>query len=182
MVVNCAILVLMKKLFSEIQGRPVFSRDTAGPVARIFDLVIDPANGTFVALSVHPSAAKIVGARDILSWYPHIVIRDMDSITEPDEVIKVHEVLSEASYGPFFKNSVVTESGEKLGRVFDYLINLDAGVVLNLMVAKTFLGLINFSERIIPVSDIIRVEPDQIIIKDDMRIPEGVREPEMMGA
>ncbi len=182
MVVNCAILVSMKKLFSEIQGRPVFSRDTTGPVARIFDLVIDPTNGTLVALSVHPSAAKIVGTRDILSWYPHIVIRDMDSITEPDEVIKVHEVLSDSSYGPFFKNTVVTESGEELGRVFDYVINLDAGVVLNLMVAKTFLGLVHFSERIIPVSDIIRVEPDRIIIKDDMRIPETVREPEMMGA
>ncbi len=169
----------MKKLFSQIQGKPVFSRDTRAPVARAFDLILDPANGTLVALSVHPSAANVVGMRDILSWYPEIVMRDTDSIVEPSEVIRIQEVLNH-QYAPLMGNLVVTESGTVLGRVYDYLFDLDAGIMLKFMVAKTFLGLINFGERIFSAKDIIRMEPDRIIVKDDMTVLEV--QPEMLGA
>lgn len=169
----------MKKLFSEIQGKPVFSRDVTGAVARVFDLVLDPMNGTLVALSVHPSMGKIVGMRDILSWYPKIVIRDTDSIVEPEDVARVQQVLTH-DYAPFLHNAVVTESGADLGRVYDYLFDLDAGIVLKIIVAKSFLGLVHFSERVISAKDIIRVDPGQIVVKDDTRVVE--REVEMAGA
>lgn len=161
----------MKKLFSEIQGKPVFSRDTQGAVARAYDLILDPANGTLVALSVHPSMKQVVGMRDVISWYPEIVIRDMDSIVDPEEVQRIQQVL-EKNYGPFLDNTVVTESGKKLGRVYDYLFDLDAGILLKIMVAKTFLGLINLDDRVLSASDIVKVEPDRIVVKDDMRVIE----------
>ncbi len=170
----------MKKLFSEIQGKPVFSRDVQGAVARVFDLILDPVNGTLVALSVHPSMKQVVGMRDVLSWYPEIVIRDTDSIVAPDEVQRIQQVL-EKDYAPFLDNTVVTESGKKLGRVYDYLFDLDAGILLKIMVAKTFLGLINIDDRILSASDIVKVELDQITVKDDMRVAESVQA-ELAGA
>lgn len=169
----------MKKLFSDIQGKMVYSRDSGGPVARVFDLILDPVNGTFVALSVHPFLKKVVGMRDIISWYPKVVIRDVDCIVDPDEVMRIKEVLDKG-YAPFLDNTVVTESGKKLGKVYDYLFDIDAGILLKMMVAKNFLGLVHTSERVIPASDIIRVEADCIIVKDDMRIREAT--PELMGA
>ncbi len=169
----------MKKLFSDIQGKMVYSRDSGGPVARVFDLILDPANGTFVALSVHPFMKKIVGMRDVISWYPKIVIRDAECIVDPDEVMRIKDVLDKG-YAPFLDNTVVTESGKKLGQVYDYLFDIDAGILLKMMVAKSFLGMVRTSERVLPASDIIRVETDRIIVKDDMRVIEAT--PELIGA
>lgn len=170
----------MKKLFSEIQGKPVFSRDSRSPVALVFDLVLNPSNGTLVALSIHPSMERVVGMRDILSWYPQIVIRDLDSIVEPEEVLRIKQVIDSPTFAPFLKNRVVTESGKPLGRVYDYLFDVDAGIALKLMVAKTFFGLVNWGDRVISMQDVIRVEPDQIIVKEDMRMIEA--QAEMLGA
>lgn len=169
----------MKRLFSDILGKSVYCREVPGIVARVFDLILDPTNGTLVALSVHPSMARVVGVRDVLSWYPQIVIRDTDSITEPEEILRIRDVLTHG-YAPFFGNTVVNEAGEVLGKVHDYLINIDTGILVNIMVAKSFLGLVNYQGRVIPWGDIVRVEPEQIVVKDDARVREV--QPELVGA
>lgn len=170
----------MKKLYSELFGQPVFSRDTAGTVARIFDLVLDPSDGSLVALSVHPLTRKLIGSRDVISWYPRVTIRDMDSIVDPDDVVRIQRVLE--AYAPVIRNRVITESGKELGTVYDYLFDLDTTIMLKIMVAHSFLGMFRFGDRIISAKNIVRIEPDQIIVKDDTRVREQAREAEMVGA
>lgn len=169
----------MKKLFSELIGQPVMSRDSAKPVARVFDLVFDPANGGFIALSAHPTLQQVVGARDIVSWAPQIMIRDHESIIEPSEVVRIQKVLNMRA--SFLHNRVETESGMYLGRVHDYLMDVTAGALLKIMVSKSFLGIVRFQERIIPMSEIIRVEPERIVVKDDL-LMERVAKPEQVMA
>lgn len=170
----------MKKLYSELAGRPVFVRDVPNVIARVFDLILDPSDGSLVALSVHPNMQKVIGSRDVLSFIPRVVIRDTDSIVAPDEIVRIQQVF--ARYAPVIRNRVVTESGKNLGIVYDYLFDIDKSIVLKLMVAHSFLGILHFGQRIISAKEIIRIEPDQIIVKDDMRVREPVREAEMLGA
>lgn len=169
----------MRKLFSELIGQPVTTRDSAKPVARVFDLVLDPANGGFIALSVHPALQQVVGARDIVSWTPQITIRDLESIIEPSEVVRIQRVLNTNT--AFLYNRVETESGVYLGRVHDYLMDITAGALLKIMVSKSFLGIIRWNERIIPMSEIIRVEPERVIVKDDL-LMQRVAKPERVMA
>lgn len=156
----------MKKLYSELIGKPVMARDSSSPVARVFDLILDPANGTFVALSVYPRMRRVVGARDVLSWIPEIMIRDTESMVVPDDIVRIKHVMDH--YAPFYGNRVETESGKSLGTVYDYLFDLNAGVLLTILVAKSFLGVVHYDDRIITAGDIIKVEPERIIVKDDL--------------
>jgi uncharacterized protein YrrD len=123
---------------------------------------------------------KVVGSRDVISFYPRIVIRDTESIVAPDEIVRVHQVLTH--YAPVIRNRVITESGKDLGTVHDYLLDIDASIVLKLMVSHSFLGILHFGQRIISAKEIVRIEPEQIIVKDDMRVYEPLRETEMAGA
>lgn len=164
----------MKKLFSQLVGRPILCQEAGGPVARVFDLIFDPDTGVMVAVSVHPRVREVVAAHDIKAWSPSIVIRDYDSITAPEDVVKVQQALRRR--GPLFRSRVVTRSGKDLGRVVDYLVDLDADRLLKIMVAKLFLGIFVFNERIFPASDIVEMRPDRIIVRDDsetVRVPVG---------
>lgn len=155
----------MKKLFSQLIGRPVICQEAGGPVARVFDLIFDPDTGVLVAVSVHPRMREVVVARDIRAWSPSIIIRDHDSITPPEDVVKVQQVLRRRV--PLFRNRVVTRSGKDIGRVVDYLIDLDTDTLLKIMVAKLFLGIIVYSDRVFSARDIVEMRPDRIIVRDD---------------
>lgn len=171
----------MKKHYSELIGTPVLSRDSAKPVARVFDVILDPANGNFVALSVHPALRMVVGAKDIISWAPVVTIRDSESMIEPSEVVRIQKVLD--SHTSFIKNRVETESGKYLGRVYDFSFDVNLGALVKIMVAHSFLGIVRWDERVIPASEIIRTEPERIVVKDDLLL-ERVSQPEqaMVGA
>ncbi len=170
----------MKKLYSELLARPVMSRDSAKPVARVFDVILDPASGNFVALSVYPALRKVVAARDIVSWTPEITIRDSDSIIEPSEIVRIQKVLD--SHAAFIGNRVETESGKYLGRVYDFLLDVNLGALLKIIVAHDFLGIVRWNERVIPAGEIIRTEPERIIVKDDLLIEPLPSQPEQVMA
>lgn len=169
----------MKRLYSELLGTPVMSRDSAKPIARVFDVILDPASGNFVALSVYPALRRVVAARDIVSWSPAITVRDSESVIEPSEVVRIQRVLD--SHTTFMKNRVETESGKYLGRVYDFLLDVNLGALLKIMVAHSFLGIVRWSERVIPAGEIVRTEPERIIVKDDLLV-EPIARPEQVMA
>lgn len=155
------------------------SRDSAKPVARVFDVILDPTSGNFVALSVHPALRRVVGARDIISWSPVITVRDSESLIEPSEVVRIQKVLD--LHTTFMKNRVETESGKYLGRVYDFLLDVNLGALLKIMVAPNFLGIVRWNERVIPAGEIIRTEPERIVVKDDL-LMERIPRPEQVMA
>ena len=167
----------MKKLYSELLGQSIFCREAPGMVGRVFDLILDPSDGSLVAISVHFARKKIIGSRDILSWYPRIVIRDTECIVESDEIVRIQRILDQDIR--IIGNAVVTESGNELGTVYDFLFDIDKTIMLHIMVAHSFLGIFRFGNRIIPAKRIVRIESDQIVVSDDARVREPLRKTEM---
>lgn len=166
---------------------PVLLEEAPRPIAKICDLIIDPANGGLIAFSVDPAGKKIISPRDVVRFSRYLMIHDSDDICEPDEVLRVKEV--RRSGIKFIKNRVETESGEYLGRVFDFSMNVKLGAVTKLHVAKSLLGLFRIDTRIISIKYVLDVTADKIVVKDTLaKIPieelheEVLMEEELLGA
>ena len=78
----------MKKLFSEILGTRVMT-ENGETIARIFDVLIDPDNGSVVAFSVLFGFRRVIIPLDIREWFREVIVSDADVIVDPFEVIRV---------------------------------------------------------------------------------------------
>ena len=154
----------MKKLFSEILGTRVMT-ENGETIAIIFDVLIDPDNGSVVAFSVLFGFRRVIIPLDIREWFREVIVSDADVIVDPFEVIRVKKILERNIF--FLKNRVYSKNGRYLGRVFDLEIDLEQMFLIKIFVAKNFLGFVHFDERIIAFSDIIEVHADRIIVKND---------------
>lgn len=154
----------MEKLFSQIVGTHVTPESEPIPIAKIYNVILDPDTGKVVALSVHPFLKYVITPMDIHAWYKYIVIEDEESIAEANDIMRVKEVLKKDI--PIYKNRVETKNGEYLGKVVDFMIDTKFMQLTKIYVAKTFLGLVQMDQRIISADNILRVEKDKIVVKN----------------
>ncbi|MEI7792910.1 MAG: PRC-barrel domain-containing protein [Candidatus Berkelbacteria bacterium] len=98
----------------------------------------------------------------------NIVIRDESAISEIKDLVRVKTLIDDGFFGVGQK--VQTESGQYLGRLYDFLVDSD-----NLVITKLYIkGLAN--ERIIPATSIVSIEPKIITVKDPLDAIEATRE------
>ncbi|MFA6992190.1 MAG: PRC-barrel domain-containing protein [Candidatus Gracilibacteria bacterium] len=161
----------MEKLYSQIIGIPVMEYDSRHALTTVKDVVIDPESGKLVAVVVNSGKNLVITPVDILFWTDRIQIHNHDSIINANEVFRIKEIQEKKIFIPHA--CVFTENGKSLGKVVDFSIGNKDFLLKKLYVAKVFLGLFSYDNRIIPSKDIVEVLPDKIVVKNDLQ---GVKE------
>ncbi len=157
----------MIQKFNKIVGKPVVSSENGTLLAMIQDIIIHPDTGKIEGFWVKPLTLPIkngiLQSDAILDWKKNVYIRDNREIAEPDEIIKISEILLRETY--FIGNLVKNESDEILGKVVDIDFDSKKLYLKNLYIEKSFLGF-SRNQRIISYDSIIKVMPEYILVKD----------------
>ncbi len=160
----------MQAQLSKIKGQLIFN-GSSRPVASLEGLVIDPESGKIGALTVHKKPGFIISPTDIIFWRQIIKVQDGPVLIEQSEVVRVNRVIE--SEKRLLGNKVYTESGQYLGKVKDYIFDLDTLQVTKIFVTKTFFGLIQLQHYEIPADYIIEVFIEKVLVKDlDLKLKE----------
>jgi uncharacterized protein YrrD len=154
-------------LYSSITNLPIITNDNqlAGYLGEI---IISPDNGKvlgFKVLKSNTKAQTILASSDILEIDPtKVVIASLNSLSRPEEVIRIHQVLS--SHIHWLGLSVETENKKKLGKLEDISFERNTFTIKNIYVVCSLLKS-NLLHKIIPATKIVKVMPKKIIIEDD---------------
>ena len=99
----------------------------------------------------------------ILEWKKNIYIKDEREIAEPEDIIKISEILSRNTF--FIGSQVKNEAGEVFGRVYDLDFDTNKLYLRNLYVQKSFFGF-KYGQRVFSYDAIVQVLPEYILVKD----------------
>lgn len=152
--------------FNQSYGTFIFAKntdDSAKPVAKLIDFVINPDTGIFEALWVqHKGTLQILPLSEISSWeVGEILISDSSEILPPSALPKIEKILSKEC--AILKSPVLeSESLVFLGNVSDFAFDTISPRILSLIVKKGFWP---FSRtRIFPHTQINKITPSGIFI------------------
>ncbi len=153
----------MKKWFTDLVGAPIILRKTPFKVGRMLELVVDPENGTLVALvtaSRQVIAPIDLGPFDLGRW----LVSDPDILLEMDELIRLKSIPK--GKRRLFGKRVVTKSGKFLGRVYDIAFEMTTISLAQILVSRRFLLFWTLEKRILSFKDIIEITEEEIIVKN----------------
>lgn len=157
----------MERLYSNIVGTPVLEDDALRPMAIVRDIVVDPLNGLLLAVIVNSKKTQIISAIDIAGWTNVVHIHNRHVIVDAGDVLRISEILKNGFH--IFRNRVESENGEYLGKVFDFTIDEVTMCLNKLFIAKEFLGIFRYDNRIMHAKNILAILPDKIIVKNPLK-------------
>jgi uncharacterized protein YrrD len=147
---------------------------TLGPVKRI--VFSSESLDVLGLLAYDPILKKevVLLPRNIKKMIQDIIVADgYDTLGDPQDVIRIHEAMREDIQ--VIKEVVVTESGQKLGRVTTATIDTLSWKISRLYVNPP-LGLKGLTkELLIPAKKIVKIEKKQIIVSDDFATVKGIK-------
>lgn len=156
----------MERFASTLIGLPVVSLQTGQAVARIEQLVLHQDSLALIGLqckNLITGHSLLLTPNDIRQLATDCVIIDHeDELTDPSEIVRFQALIKNRF--KLLGKEVVEDSGQKLGRVDDYSINLDSCRVQKLRL-KHSLFLILKRRHEIDRTQIIDVTPKRIIVR-----------------
>lgn len=167
--------------WSKIIGTPVLSYAEGTALAVIQDVVIHPDTGKIEAFWVKPLTVPIrhgiLLADDIVAWKKNLYIKDERVIAEPEDVIRVSDILSRRTY--FIGNKVKGESGKVYGRVFDLDFD-DKTLYLRYLFAHRSFLYFKYKPCFFHFDGVIQVLPEFILVKEEAGKKEAAKESELI--
>ncbi|MBU1017980.1 hypothetical protein KKA33_03040 [Patescibacteria group bacterium] len=167
----------MIRTHSQIIGNPVLREEDGEPVALLQDMIIHPDTGKIEGFWVKPLMLPVnnavIPSESILEWKKNVYIKDEREIAEPEDIIKITEILSRDIL--FTGNQVKNEAGVTIGRVFDLDFDTEKLYLRNLYTEKSFL-VFKYNQRIFNYDTIIQVTPDYIVVQELEEKKERVKE------
>ena len=160
----------MIKLYSECIGSKIFSFRDGELLGVLQDIIVDPNNGRIAGLLVLVKISSGIKKMaiidvDILEWRNQIVVQDEDSFAEINEVVRLQKILDEKVF--ILNQPVYTISGEYIGHVRNYFIDVNNLIMIKILIRKTEWLFFCRTERIVTSDKIIKIEKDRIIIEDN---------------
>jgi uncharacterized protein YrrD len=153
---------------SQLIGTPVMSLQTGKELAKTSIAVINPHNLSIVAYRIagqhldhDPSYLRAVDIREIGAL--GMIVDSSDEFVEPDDIItekKVYDLEFELT-----GKHVVDDHNNKVGKVTDYVIEIDSFVIQQLVVKRPLLKSFSDDELLVHRGQIVEVTDDTIIIK-----------------
>lgn len=144
---------------------PVASIDAEAKVGTVEDVLLHPDTGELVGFWVQPTGwlapRRALSSRDVLSYdATALVIQSTEALVDPAEVHPFH-IFSERP-DRWLGKHVISETGERLGRVQNIVINTDLE-----MLAKLYVGsFLPFgTERVISREDILKVSRRTVTVR-----------------
>lgn len=173
----------MYVLASQLKNLPVMSIQTGQPVAHIKQPLINMANLETMAINCDLGRGKKEGVillRDVRQFSVDCIIVDsFDDIEDPAEIVRLTEIVK-ADFNPIGKY-VISESGDKLGKVEDYTINLKTFMLQKLYVHQSLARSLLYNSLVIDRTQIIDITPKAFTVKD-ARVKKGLLERKSMPA
>lgn len=148
---------------SQLIGRGVVALSSRQVIGRIKEPLFDPTNGRLLALAVHPrgwfAKQQLLAASDILGVEPgFIVIGKTDDLVDPKDLLRAHEVM--IGKIRVLGATARTESGARLGDIFDLLVETEAWQITKYYVRHLL------SERIFLAEDVQSITKQGVIFFD----------------
>ena len=168
------------RLRGEFLNTQVITRNTGIRLGVVKELLVDVDQREVVALGLRDNVLSLSG----IPKYMYL-----NSITKSGDVVLVEneDVIEDVdidAYSKLINSEVITETGEPLGRVRDFVFNLEDGKVHSLIIAS--IGLPQIPEQLIstyelPVEEIVSSGPHRVIVfegaEDRLKqISEGILE------
>jgi sporulation protein YlmC with PRC-barrel domain len=155
-------------LASQLQKLPVISLQTGQTVASTGKLIINPDDLQLVAFSCQTKdrgSSAVLMVRDVRrASRDGILIDTAEEIEDSSEIVRLKALIDkkfEVSGLP-----VITESGQKLGKVDEYTLNLQSYSIQKLYLKQPLIKSLLYSNLVIDRSQIIDVTSTQITVKD----------------
>lgn len=153
----------MLRLHSQLVERPLRRPDDPRAIAWVEDLVLDPDRGDLVALLL--SKGQVVAPIDLLPWKS-----DTWEVKEEDAILEEEDLLRLARISPtrraLLLKPVFTKEGTYLGKVADYVMDMDTLSLTHLYVTKSFLGWV-MDQRILEWKQILEITDKAVVVRDD---------------
>jgi len=153
---------------SELIDTPVMSLQTGKELARTDAAIVNPHNLSIVAYLVsgqhldhNPSYIRIADIREMGNL--GMIINSSDEFIEPDDIISDKNI-----YDLHFElngKHVVDDNNKKVGKVIDYVVEIDSFVIQQLVVKRPILQSFTDDELLVHRDQIIEVTDTTIIIK-----------------
>jgi len=159
--------------YTQIIGLPIFELKNQSLVGYSYECVLDNVKNSILGIVLKPGLFSkpkfLLLQMDVLKILKKsIVIRDEGAVSEIKDIVRVRTLIDDGIFGVGQK--VQTESGQNLGRLYDYLVDSD-----NLIITKLYIKDLA-KERIISAANIVSIEPRIITVKDSLDTIEATSE------
>lgn len=154
--------------YSSLVGSIVAELKDQTQLGKISDIVINNENFCVAAIVLEPpfwffGANKFILAMDIVHLLKDgVIVRDAQSAIDQTESVNLDRLVKAKSYG--IGQKVVTDTGETLGHVYDFLIETESRAITKFYVKA--LG----HDRIISVDMVVLMEGRLITIKENYAV------------
>lgn len=156
-------------LYSEkLRQVPVLSLQTGTPLAYTTEPIIDPRRLHIVAfycegpnLDTEPTILHTVDVREFSDI--GIIVNSNDDLMSPDGLVRLQEIIGFNFLLPGMR--VVDSTGQKLGKVIDYITETGSYTIQKLVVKRPLLKSLHDAELVVDRLQIIEIAADQIIVK-----------------
>ncbi len=158
--------------YSDLLHSPVAAADPGERIGSVVDVIAEAYDHRVIAFAIHTGGwfgtTKFLSPDDVIEYDPHaLIVPNPEVLVAPGEIVRATQIADH--HNQVLKRSVVTQAGEALGVVVNYVIDTDTAGIVRYYV-KSLLG----PERIIPVMSIVEVTKDTFVVKDsrrDVKIP-----------
>ena len=152
-------------------GTPILSMQAAGQIASISSIIVDP--NTLKILAFHLSGplvnhakANLIDVKSIREYSRFgCIIDSADELIEPEDVIKIKEIL-DLNFD-LIGLKVETKKGSKLGKVSDFTVTTEDFMVQQIIVKRPIMKALIDPELTIPRREIVEITDYKIIVKDE---------------
>ena len=153
---------------SQITGTPIMSLQTGKELAVTGSAIINPHNLTVIAYKIEgahldndPSYLRCADIREVGSL--GMIVDSSDEFLEPDDIISdkhIYEIAFELE-----GKQVIDEKKNKVGKVIDYVIDIDSFVIQQLVVKRPLLKSFGDDELLVHRGQIVEVNDELIVIQ-----------------
>jgi uncharacterized protein YrrD len=154
----------MQKSYREFLGLPIRDRLTKGFLGKVYDLIVNPADGEVVAIFTTRDRSMLLPTVDISRVANGVVwVENAEALATPDEIIRIADILR--LNVKIIDNKVFTVSRQYLGEVLDFRFETNGWVLTKLDLAKRILS-IPTERKLINSSQIVRIQTKEITVRD----------------
>jgi sporulation protein YlmC with PRC-barrel domain len=153
---------------SQLVDVPIMGLQTGKELARTSVAVVNPHNLSIIAFRIagphldnDPSYLRCADIREMGNL--GMIVDSSDEFIEPDDIINDKEIY-ELNFELEGKH-VIDDHKTKIGKVSDYVIDIDSFVIQQLVVKRPLLKSFSDDELLVHRAQIIEVNDDTIIIK-----------------
>lgn len=155
---------------SDILGMKVLSLHVGMAIAEVKELIVDPDNLSLAAARVdgpliRGEVGEILDFKRVREWSKlGLIMNSTDDLAQAEEIVRIKKILELEFELTGMK--VETESGRKLGRVSDFVLETDGQKILQIFVARPVIRSLIEPELIIGRKQIKSISNSKVVVKE----------------